>query len=65
MPHGDADIGVFTPRSTFFDHGRFGRLFPTLPPFASDTPLYGQCSPSWACQVDRWMPVMISATRSP
>ena len=39
MPHGDGDIGVFTPRSTFFDHGRFGRLFPTLPPFASDTPL--------------------------
>ena len=39
MPHGDAEIGVFTPRSTFFDQGRFGRLFPTLPPFASDTPL--------------------------
>ena len=39
MPHGDADRGVFTPRSTFYDQGRFGRLFPTLPPFASDTPL--------------------------
>src|SRR4029453_16059211 len=23
----------------FYDSGRFGRLFPTLPPFASDTPL--------------------------
>src|SRR5215216_977466 len=39
MPHGDADHGVTTPRSTFYDQGRFGRLFPTLPPFASDTPL--------------------------
>jgi hypothetical protein len=39
MPHGDAELGVLTPSSTFFDQGRFGRLFPTLPPFASDTPL--------------------------
>jgi len=39
MSHGDADHGTFTPRSTFYDQGRFGRLFPTLPPFASDTPL--------------------------
>src|SRR5215207_6024272 len=39
MPHGDADHGVITPSSTFYDQGRFGRLFPTLPPFASDTPL--------------------------
>src|SRR5215208_695966 len=39
MPRGDADHGVTTPRSTFYDQGRFGRLFPTLPPFASDTPL--------------------------
>ncbi|MBA3802971.1 MAG: peroxidase, partial [Acidimicrobiia bacterium] len=27
-----------TPRSTFYETGRFGRLFPTLPPFAADTP---------------------------
>jgi hypothetical protein len=26
-----------TPRSTFYDQGRFGRLFPSLPPFAADT----------------------------
>ena len=39
MSHGDADAGQLTPRSTFYDHGRFGRLFPTLPPFAADTPL--------------------------
>ena len=39
MPHGDTELGAFVPRSTFFDQGRFGRLFPTLPPFASDTPL--------------------------
>jgi Animal haem peroxidase len=38
MSHGDADAGQLTPRSTFYDQGRFGRLFPTLPPFAADTP---------------------------
>jgi hypothetical protein len=37
MPHGHADLGEFTPRSVFYDQGRFGRLFPTLPPFAEDT----------------------------
>jgi hypothetical protein len=26
------------PRSTFYDRGKFGRLFPLLPPFASDNP---------------------------
>jgi hypothetical protein len=39
MSHGDADQGQVTPRSTFYDQGRFGRLFPTLPTFAADTPL--------------------------
>jgi hypothetical protein len=39
MSHRDADAGQLTPRSTFYDQGRFGRLFPTLPPFAADTPL--------------------------
>jgi hypothetical protein len=38
MSHGNADNGVTTPRSTFYDQGRFGRMFPTLPPFAADTP---------------------------
>jgi hypothetical protein len=37
MPHGHAELGVTTPRSRFYDSGRFGRLFPTLPPFAADT----------------------------
>jgi hypothetical protein len=37
--HGDADAGQLTPRSTFYDMGRFGRLFPTLPPFSADVPL--------------------------
>jgi len=37
MSHGDADAGHMTPRSAFYDQGRFGRLFPTLPPFAADT----------------------------
>ena len=36
--HGDADLGQPTPHSRFYDEGRFGRLFPTLPPFAADTP---------------------------
>src|SRR3954465_8205313 len=39
MPHGHADLGELTPQSVFYDQGRFGRLFPTLPPFAADTPL--------------------------
>ncbi len=39
MPHGHADLGQLTPQSVFYDRGRFGRLFPTLPPFAADTPL--------------------------
>ena len=39
MPHGHAGLGESTPSSTFYDRGRFGRMFPTLPPFASDTPL--------------------------
>lgn len=29
--------GVNNPRSRFFDSGMFGRMFPTLPPFAPDT----------------------------
>jgi hypothetical protein len=39
MPHGHANLGETTPRSVFYDRGRFGRLFPTLPPFAADTKL--------------------------
>ena len=39
MPHGHAQLGESTPQSIFYDQGRFGRLFPTLPPFAADTPL--------------------------
>jgi hypothetical protein len=38
MPHGHADHGEPTPRSQFYEHGRFGRLFPNLPPFAADNP---------------------------
>lgn len=38
MPHGQADAGVITPQSTFYEQGRFGRMFPTLPPFSADTP---------------------------
>ena len=30
--------GQVPPRSRYYDRGRFGRLFPTLPPFARDTP---------------------------
>ena len=39
MPHGQASLGETTPRSVFYAQGRFGRLFPTLPPFAADTKL--------------------------
>src|SRR6266536_6352861 len=39
VAHVDADSGQLTPLSTFYDMGRFGRLFPTLPPFSADVPL--------------------------
>jgi hypothetical protein len=39
MSHGHAALGESTPRSIFYEQGRFGRLFPTLPPFAADTKL--------------------------
>jgi Animal haem peroxidase len=39
MPHGHANLGELTPQSVFYAQGRFGRLFPTLPPFAADTKL--------------------------
>lgn len=38
MTHGSADAGMMTPSSTFYDRGRFGRVFATLPAFAADTP---------------------------
>ena len=38
MGHGNADLGLTTPSSTFYEQGRFGRMFPTLAPFAADTP---------------------------
>jgi hypothetical protein len=38
MRHGTADQAQLTPRSTFYNQGKFGRLFPTLPPFAADNP---------------------------
>ncbi|MGH2700918.1 MAG: peroxidase family protein [Actinomycetota bacterium] len=39
MSHGHASLGESTPRSIFYEQGRFGRLFPALPPFAADTGL--------------------------
>lgn len=36
--HGIYPKDVIPPRSTYYDSGRFGRLFGKLPPFASDTP---------------------------
>lgn len=42
MSHGHAHLGTSTPKSTFYDQGRFGRLFPTLPCFAADTPAVRQ-----------------------
>ncbi|MCC6539548.1 MAG: peroxidase [Bryobacterales bacterium] len=30
--------GENAPRSTYYDRGKFGRMFPTLPPFSSDNP---------------------------
>ena len=39
MSHGHAALGESTPQSIFYEQGRFGRLFPTLPPFPADTNL--------------------------
>ncbi|MDQ3676676.1 MAG: heme peroxidase family protein [Actinomycetota bacterium] len=40
MSHGHAHLGASeTPQSSFYSEGRFGRLFPALPPFAADTNL--------------------------
>jgi Animal haem peroxidase len=37
--HGHYNFGQENPpRSTYHDRGKFGRLFPTLPPFAANTP---------------------------
>jgi hypothetical protein len=37
--HGSYPLGGENPpRSTFYDQGKFGRIFPSLPPFAADTP---------------------------
>ena len=39
MPAGYGELAQSTPQSVFYDQGRFGRPFPTLPAFAADTPL--------------------------
>lgn len=36
--HGSMQRGENPPHSKFFEQGRFGRMFPSLPPFAPDTP---------------------------
>lgn len=37
--HGHYNLrGENAPRSTYYEQGKFGRMFPTLPPFAADTP---------------------------
>ena len=36
--HGIYPRDIVPPRSDYFDSGRFGRMFGSLPPFASDTP---------------------------
>ncbi|MFT8246709.1 peroxidase family protein [Roseomonas sp. BN140053] len=40
--HGVYPKDVIPPKSTYFDAGRFGRLFGKLPPFATDTPAMRQ-----------------------
>lgn len=39
VQHGHYALGGDNPpKSTYYEQGKFGRMFPTLPPFASDTP---------------------------
>ena len=65
MSHGNADNGVTTPRSTFYEQGRFGRMFPTLPPFAADTPTIRQALVEIGQAGESWTPRTTSPTRSP
>ena len=39
--HGIYPEDVVPPRSSYFDSGRFGRMFGELPPFVADTPRSG------------------------
>lgn len=54
MPHGHAAFGESTPQSVFYDQGRLGRLFPTLPPFAADTPLLRDALSEFGAKGGRW-----------
>jgi hypothetical protein len=36
--HGAMQRGENPPKSQYYDQGRFGRMFPSLEPFAADTP---------------------------
>lgn len=36
--HGIYPRDIVPPRSTYYDAGKFGRMFRNLPPFAPDTP---------------------------
>ncbi|GAA4358656.1 peroxidase family protein [Microbacterium rhizosphaerae] len=36
--HGSYTVDIVPPRSKYYDSGRFGRMFGSLPPFAADTP---------------------------
>jgi hypothetical protein len=65
MAHGDADAGHLTPRSTFYDRGRFGRLFPTLPPFSADVPLIRDALSELGAPGARWMLRTTCPTQSP
>jgi len=65
MPHGHAELGESTPQSVFYAQGRFGRLFPTLPPFAADPGWSGMRWPSSAPRVVLWMPPTTCRIRSP
>ena len=38
--HGAMLRGENPPNSKYYEQGRFGRMFPTLEPFAADTPTY-------------------------
>jgi hypothetical protein len=47
--HGHFEFGEENPpRSTYHNHGKFGRMFPTLPPFADDRPAVREASTTLA-----------------
>jgi hypothetical protein len=57
--HGHYTLGGENPpKSTYYEQGKFGRLFPMLPPFATDTPTVRNALMELGKKGGIWMPPM-------